>query len=79
MKPISTAGVLAVLFLSLGCHRNHSVAADPLQNRACLVTIAAGSGNDNDIAELQEDLRLSVRPNPFRGPVRYHSQGLRSV
>ena len=62
MKAISTAAVLAVLFLTLACHRSQPVAANPVQNRACLVTIAAGSGNDSDIARLQEDLRHERAP-----------------
>jgi tetratricopeptide (TPR) repeat protein len=62
MKAISTAAVLAVLVLTLGCHRGKPVAANPVQIRACAVTIAAGSGDDHDIAKLQEDLREQRAP-----------------
>lgn len=62
MKAIFTAAALAALFLIQGCHRGDRVAANLVQNRACLVTIAAGSGNDNDIAKLQEDLREQRAP-----------------
>jgi tetratricopeptide (TPR) repeat protein len=68
MKAISTALALAVLFLTLGCRRSNPVATNPVQNRACLVTIAAGSGDDSEIAKLQEDLREQ------RGPARAAEQ-----
>jgi tetratricopeptide (TPR) repeat protein len=62
MKAISTAAGLAVLFLNLGCRQTNAVAANPVPNRACLVTIAAASGADNDIAKLQDDLREQRTP-----------------
>ena len=62
MKATSTAVVLAVLFLTQGCSQSHPVAANPAPNRACLVTIAASSGDDSEIAKLQEDLREQHAP-----------------
>jgi tetratricopeptide (TPR) repeat protein len=62
MKAISTAATLAVLLLTQGCRRSNPIAAHPVQNRACLVTIAARSGDDSDIASLQEDLREQRAP-----------------
>ena len=62
MKAMSTAAVLGLLFLVPGCRRTGPVAANPVQTRACLVTIAAGSGEDTQIAKLQEDLREQRAP-----------------
>jgi len=62
VKTISIAAAIAVLFFSQGCRRTDPVAANPVQDRACLVTIAAGSGNDTEIGKLQEDLREQRAP-----------------
>lgn len=62
MKAISTATVVALLFLSQGCRRNHPVAALEVQNRACVVTMTADSRGDDGIAKLQEDLRQQRAP-----------------
>src|SRR6478752_3432358 len=62
MKPIFTAGAIAVLFFSQGCRQAHPVAVHPVQNRACLVTTAAEARGDTEIAKLQEDLREQRAP-----------------
>jgi len=62
MKAISTATALALLLFTQGCRQNHPVAAHEVQDRACLVTITAGSGHDSDIAKFQEDLREHRAP-----------------
>jgi tetratricopeptide (TPR) repeat protein len=62
MKSVSTVVVLTMLFLTQACRRNDPVATNSVQNRACVVTIAAGSGGDSEIARLQEDLREQRAP-----------------
>lgn len=62
MKAIATALGLAVLFLTLGCHRSSPVATNPVHARACLVTIAADPGGDKDVAKLQAALREQRAP-----------------
>ena len=62
MRAISTAAAIAVLFFSQGCGRTKPIAANTVPNRACLVTIAADSRNDNAIAKLQQDLREQRAP-----------------
>ena len=62
MKAISIATTLALLLLTQGCRRSHPVATNPVPNRACLVTITAGSRGDSEIAKLQEDLREQRAP-----------------
>jgi TonB-dependent receptor-like protein len=53
VKTISIAAAIAVLFFTQGCGRTHPVAANPVQDSACLVTIAAGPGNDSEISKLR--------------------------
>jgi len=67
-KGISTSTTLVVLCLIQGCSRSNPVPANPVQNRACLVTTAASAGDDKDIAKLQADLRQ------HRAPVRTAEQ-----
>jgi tetratricopeptide (TPR) repeat protein len=62
MRLITVTAELAVLFITLGCHKSSSIPANPVENRACLVTISAGSDNDRDIARLQEDVREQRAP-----------------
>jgi len=62
MKPISTAAAIAVLLFTQGCGQTHPVTARQVQNRTCLVTIAAESRGDTEIAKLQEDLRQQRAP-----------------
>jgi tetratricopeptide (TPR) repeat protein len=62
VKTFSIAAAIAVLLFTQGCRRTQPVAANPVQDRACLVTIAAGPGNDSEIAKLQEDLREQRAP-----------------
>ena len=62
MKSILTAVAIAVLLFTQGCGQTHPVAAHPVPDRACLVTIAAESRGDTDIAKLQEDLREQRAP-----------------
>jgi tetratricopeptide (TPR) repeat protein len=62
MKTIAMTAAIALFVFTQGCRRTQSVAANPVQDRACLVTIAADAGNDSAIAKLQEDVRERRAP-----------------
>jgi tetratricopeptide (TPR) repeat protein len=51
-----------LLFFTQACSRSVPASDHPVQNRACLVTVAASASMDPDIAKLQADLREGRAP-----------------
>jgi tetratricopeptide (TPR) repeat protein len=62
MKVVWCVTIPLVLLFSHACSRKPPATASRAQSRACLVTTAAGAGDDTDIAKLQADLRDGRNP-----------------
>ena len=57
MKLVWCVTIPLVLLFSHACNRKPPAITSRTQSRACLVTIAAGAGDDAEIARFQADLR----------------------